>query len=364
MPEPKRIVLTGGPCGGKSTALAKTREWLSERGHTPFIVPEAATHLIQMGLRPTHPDFQRHILDLSLHQENLVTAAANEAGIVCPVIIYDRGVMDQLAYIDQKEFEALLSERGLGPMTARDARYDGVISLQTAAVDAEEFYTLENNAARSESTELARTLDRRTTEAWIGHPHLRVIENRDCASFDEKMHKVIREVTGILGIPQPIECEYKYRVLSLNETAMDRAVASVSVDIVQTYLTTNEDGEERVRARGQRGEWLYYRTIKTPRPDGSRIELERIIKKHEHDDLLLRQKPGSEHIRKRRTCFLWEGQYFELDTFEAPERMRDKRYLEIELTDMQRAVKLPPFLEVEDVTGDARHSNAFFAGAT
>lgn len=38
-----KIVLTGGPCGGKSTGLSKIEQELTEKGYKVFIVPETAT---------------------------------------------------------------------------------------------------------------------------------------------------------------------------------------------------------------------------------------------------------------------------------------------------------------------------------
>ena len=48
----KNIVLTGGPCGGKSTALADLKKCLAERGYKVFIIEESATKLISQGITP------------------------------------------------------------------------------------------------------------------------------------------------------------------------------------------------------------------------------------------------------------------------------------------------------------------------
>ena len=45
-----RIVLTGGPCGGKTTALARVSSYLRQRGFEVFTVPEAFTILCSNGL--------------------------------------------------------------------------------------------------------------------------------------------------------------------------------------------------------------------------------------------------------------------------------------------------------------------------
>ena len=45
----QRFVLTGGPCAGKTTALARLSQFLRSRGFNVFIVPEAATMLWSGG---------------------------------------------------------------------------------------------------------------------------------------------------------------------------------------------------------------------------------------------------------------------------------------------------------------------------
>ena len=49
----QKFVLTGGPCGGKTTALARLREFLEERGFRVYVAPEAATTLWSNGMRVT-----------------------------------------------------------------------------------------------------------------------------------------------------------------------------------------------------------------------------------------------------------------------------------------------------------------------
>ena len=48
----KKIVLTGGPCAGKTTALAKIEQDLISLGYKVFVVGESATELIKSGVRP------------------------------------------------------------------------------------------------------------------------------------------------------------------------------------------------------------------------------------------------------------------------------------------------------------------------
>ncbi len=62
----------------------------------------------------------------------------------------------------------------------------------TAALGAEQFYTLENNLARSEPIELARELDDKCSKAWIGHPYVDVIDNNTI--FDIKITRALQVI--------------------------------------------------------------------------------------------------------------------------------------------------------------------------
>ena len=110
-------------------------------------------------------------------------------------------------------------------------RYDAVLHLVSAAAGAEQFYTTANNAQRyeqmnEEGLRIARLLDKKVIKAWTGHPHLRVINNHE--DFDAKMKRVLREIRGVLGLPQPIEQERKYRI---RITAKDQKDKKIHVSV-------------------------------------------------------------------------------------------------------------------------------------
>lgn len=87
-----------------------------------------------------------------------------------------------------------MDEEGWSWVTLRDRRYDRAIFLSSAAEGAEDFYSLDNNVARSEGIETARALDKKTLEAWTGHPHLTVIANRPGETFQDKIEHAVKAV--------------------------------------------------------------------------------------------------------------------------------------------------------------------------
>lgn len=116
------------------------------------------------------------------------------------IVLCDRGVVDPYAYISKEEFQAIMDEEGWSWTTLRDRRYDRVIFLNSAAYGAEDFYTLDNNAARSEGIELARSLNTKTLEGWTGHPHLSIIANNPGETFNDKINAVVKAVEKTVGL--------------------------------------------------------------------------------------------------------------------------------------------------------------------
>lgn len=94
------------------------------------------------------------------------------------VIICDRGVMDGSAYTDENTWQALLDETAWNTIQLRDRRYEAVIHMVTSADGAEEFYTSQNNEARYETVPMAKELDKKLINAWVGHPHFSIIDNK------------------------------------------------------------------------------------------------------------------------------------------------------------------------------------------
>src|SRR5690349_17226698 len=98
-----KIVLTGGPCAGKSTCLRRVAE---ELGSQVCVIREAATTLLEHGFPPpgSHPTRGQELVQIM--QETILTLQRNiemavEAAVeLTParVILCDRGVLDGAAY--------------------------------------------------------------------------------------------------------------------------------------------------------------------------------------------------------------------------------------------------------------------------
>ena len=357
------IAVTGGPGGGKSTSISVLEQELTNKGYTVFVVEEMATNVINSGANPGVVglmEFQKMLIKLQLERNNVYDDVAAKLAYEGHniIIIYDRGIPDCKGFISDNDYKQLLDDIGLTETQIMDY-YDGVFHLVTAADGAPEAYTCENNAARTETPEQAIERDKGCMRAWTGHSHLRVITNDGC-TFEEKINKLLKEVYTLLGVPIPIETERKFLIEKPDIDKLKTQYNGTTVEIIQTYLNVHENGvERRLRQRGIDGQYTFYYTEKKQISEMSRIETERKITKAEYLELLMDADTSLHQIRKNRTCFVYEGMYFELDEYTFWD---DKAILEIELTDEKQEFKVPTNITViKEVTSDDRYKNRSLA---
>jgi thymidylate kinase len=194
------LVLYSGPCGGKSSALKHFSETLRNDGYHIYTSPEVPTIMIgggcvypgENGDREQLLAFEENLINLQYTVENVYANVASSTGKPS-VVIYDRGLMDPKAYMSEEVWNEVL-KRGNWKEDDFLKEYDLVIHLTTAAKGAEQFYTLGNNHARTESIDQARALDDRILEAWKHHPKRFIIDNS--TDFNGKIEKVTEIVVN------------------------------------------------------------------------------------------------------------------------------------------------------------------------
>ena len=360
------IALDGGSCGGKTTAQSILLDKMMNLGYRAWFVPEAATMLFTGGISDVGHiaqndpikffEIERQILLMQRSLRKRFNGIAECFPGDKRVIFYDRAEMDIKAFLGEEGFKALLQEERLNLHDVRDS-YDAVIHLVTAALGAEQFYTLANNKARRETPEEARAQDAKIIQAWIGAPHLKIIDNS--VDFEHKMKRLVKAVYRVLGLPIPIEIERKFLVKGRPNFSLEIFSNQQIVDIEQFYLISDSDEEVRVRRRTQWDSSTYFKTIKRFISSIKRHETEQFIRARDYFEARKLQLPNTRVIKKDRHCFVWRNQYFELDVFYNPYGLY---LLEIELTEENDQVELPPGLVIErEVTDDKMYSNRALA---
>lgn len=163
----KKIVLTGGPSGGKTTALSILKETF---GGKISLVQEAAT-LIYSGGFPrkdnsiVHIEHAQNIIFYTVHQLEELAERTSEASLM----ICDRGSIDGAVYWPHGP-EDFFKAMGTS-LEAELARYDAVIHLSPPPE--KDFYQATN--VRTESLQQAFDIDDKILRIWENHPNRLVV---------------------------------------------------------------------------------------------------------------------------------------------------------------------------------------------
>ncbi|UYV76592.1 unc-132 [Cordylochernes scorpioides] len=198
-----RVVLSGGPCAGKTQGQNALCNFYEKLGWKVYRVPETATVLLGGGVKfadlgpKEAARFQNNLLKTMMCIEDTFFQLAQDSGQNC-LVICDRGTLCSSAYLSKDEWQNILLQNNLTLEEIRDKRYDQIVHLVSAAEGAEQFYSLENNKCRTEGLELARLMEQRAREVWKGHPCLDIIDNS--TNFPGKIDRLIRAVAGRTGV--------------------------------------------------------------------------------------------------------------------------------------------------------------------
>jgi hypothetical protein len=194
------IVLTGGPCSGKSDILkALGMHFLNDI----VCMPEVSETLLSSGIVPipnAYPgwqkDFQDMICPMQLKGEHMWMSLARSQGK--SIVVCDRGALDGAAYWKggQSKF---CEDFKLGSPNDVFSRYLKVIHLRSLVVtdkDAfEELRTKKSN--RFETTEKTVELENTTLMAWDGHKDRPIINGEK--KFTDKILAVIKHIESVLS---------------------------------------------------------------------------------------------------------------------------------------------------------------------
>ena len=107
-----RILLTGGPCAGKTTAMAAISQDLTQLGYKVLVVPEAATLIMKGGAMIVSSSFteqqgllfQKGLIRLQIALEESFLDIGQMVTDQPVVILIDRGLMDGSAYVSRSEW--------------------------------------------------------------------------------------------------------------------------------------------------------------------------------------------------------------------------------------------------------------------
>lgn len=195
MPERNlRIVLTGGPCAGKTTLAGLLAR---ANGGRVVRVPEAASLLFSGGFPRFGELESRRATQRAIYHTQRELECTYACEFPAKALLFDRGTLDGAAYWPEGP-AAFFSALGTS-LEAELARYSQVIYLDSAAEADYELHRRQN-PNRTETWEEARRLEEATFPLWARHPYFVHIRNN--SSFPTKVSAVLSAVSEALGAPE------------------------------------------------------------------------------------------------------------------------------------------------------------------
>ena len=213
-----KIVLTGGPCGGKTNSIEFLSQKLTEQNYLVKIVDETANSLLKLGYMPSENistfDFQNLLFKIQFLNEYMSESKTN-------ILLCDRGLFDGKVYIGNDDFQKILA---LNKVKEKEAfsTYDGALYFRSISYE----YPDEFSKKRIyESPEIGRIRDERCKEIWIdkivpcNYDNLDGFENKQkmiYLALKEKLEHLKQSKSYNLSDYYDIEC-FKYIYNGIND---------------------------------------------------------------------------------------------------------------------------------------------------
>lgn len=175
-----KIVLTGGPCGGKTSSLNYFTKMILKDGKSVAIASETASFLLSLGFMPNVNisifDFQNLLFKLQFIKEYKQEGKTD-------VLLCDRGLLDGKGYISSNEFEKILEINNISEKMILTT-YAAALFMKSIAYE----YPTEFQLKRKyETPELGIVRDKKCLDIWDN-----LILNKGLNDFDSLNDKQIK----------------------------------------------------------------------------------------------------------------------------------------------------------------------------
>ena len=319
-----KVVLTGGPGGGKTSVLNAIKNLtITEEGYKNIIklgdkkiklvtISETATELISSGIPPTEAeriyDFQDILFEIQKSKEESSIKSLRfgyDTDII--LFLYDRGLLDGMAYLDKKgEFEDIMASKDVKELDILD-KYDLVLDLLSTATCAPEKYGFESNEARFEDVEWAKSVDRKTSAAWVGHRNMKLFDSG--VSLEEEVNNVIEYLKDYILNGSNIEKEEYFIENSPFSFSKYNDVNSRRINVVNTHIDFGIDNvvDTILVKRTYRGYSTYFLQFVTKGSEKARIIKDKRIDENTYKRLLTRY--DIKNVEEKKELSFVEGKH-------------------------------------------------------
>lgn len=363
-----KVVITGGPCAGKTSALNTLINHFSPDFRV-YAIPEAATMTFNSGFtivqkestKENNKTFNKSIIqfqmDMEKYFESLASYSEKRVLLLC-----DRGVCDNFIYCMEDNAKKIVKETGWSKNYLLNDRYDLVLHLVTAANGAEEYYTLDNNAARSESKEEAIILDKKLQEAWMAHPNFEIIDNSE-KGFQNKLNKVINSIRRLVNLPSDFSYVRKFLLSDKEEFNIPEEFNSEVYSEKIDFLISNENDKifSVIKREAEGYTSFSHITRAIQKSNEERLELRRTINEKNYYDFLRTKNPDCNSLNKQVTVFIYNSKIMNIEkTCIEDGELNNKviRILRVFTNIKEEREVVPKFIKIEkEVTEDENFSS-------
>lgn len=195
----KKILITGGPCAGKTSSINEIKKYYEKKNYNVLIVPETPTALITGGITPKeigNMNFIKLVINVQMKLQQYYQEKANQINENKVIIIFDGCPIDCLKFISREEFDNLIKEYDLSFEKIIN-EYDGIIHLESVANRFPEMYSTETNKARGTDEVIAAKREDLLLKVYDKCQNRIIVHCYE--EFDEKVENVINACELILN---------------------------------------------------------------------------------------------------------------------------------------------------------------------
>jgi len=215
------------------------------------------------------------------------------------------------------------------------------------------YFTLLIDATRREDLELARTIDFRLRESYIGHPHLYIVDNS--TDFEGKINRVMDIVMRRVGAPKPLGTKRRFLINGAitNSSLTQLGVSFVETEIDQIFLDqTNQHEQNQLRKLKTKDGSTTYQVSTRSFADGKESLMLRSITGKTYLSLQAHKKEDMSEIKKNVRSFVYKNHYFEIVTYLLHSNSpSDNRNITIVRVEAEQEIDFPKFLKDVILTG-------------
>ena len=168
-----------------------------------------------------------------------------------------------------------------------------------------------------------------------------------------KIDYVLKRVLSFIGMPFPTSLTRKYLLVSDNANPKFNIPEGIKVEcfaLEETFIQTSIGQANVLRKVGKNDAFTYSQEMRYE-IKGEKIQKKRQIGARDYIELSENPDPERVSVSKLRQCFIFERQYFMIETF--LNIANHPSILRIETTNETKKTKLPPFMNtIREVTSE------------